>query len=373
MLMLRFLFQSLTSPRPSPKKKKKKTSPAGFAPGRKYTRYRGPYLDQLSLESLKAEPKKWSEFFGVERWTGGGTTRRRRKEKTDADADSDKKPSSSSSSSSSSPPPPPPPSWTLPTSVLALRERAEENVVAFLPNYLRAVAALVVALASLGGRPLSLVGLACLAAFAVSNARGTLGGPSVAETIARKQQQLILEQQRAAAAAGGGQQAPQGASAAPLPPADEPTPPARAAATVFVYGVAAYTRAFAPLTRGIALGIALAALHASLRVAATERAAAWTTAAAAATAAAAPSSGEQRQTRVSLPYSVAGVPFRDVLFGGASSSPSSPSEDPRRCLRELAAAARALASAAAIGAKTGAVAAFDAAVAKAKALRQQLR
>ena len=78
-------------------------------------------------------------------------------------------------------------------SMLALRERAEENLVAFLPNYLRALAALVVLLAALGGRPLSLVGLACLAAFAVANARGLFGGPSVAETIARKQQQLTAE------------------------------------------------------------------------------------------------------------------------------------------------------------------------------------
>ena len=187
--------------------------------------------------------------------------------------------------------------------MLSLRERAEENVVAFLPNYLRALAALVVALAALGGRPLSLVGLACLAGFAVANARGMLGGPTVAETIARKQRQLISEQQQratAAAAAAGGGQAPQAAlpSLAAAPP-EEPTPPARAAATVFVYGVAAYTRAFSPLTRGIALGVALAALHASLRVAATERAAWANASAAAASAAAASSSSERRQKRLS--------------------------------------------------------------------------
>ena len=234
-------------------------------------------------------------------------------------------------------------------SMLALRERAEENLVAFLPNYLRALAALVVLLAALGGRPLSLVGLACLAAFAVANARGLFGGPSVAETIARKQQQLMLEQQQ--------QQQQQRAAGQ--------APPARAAATVFVYGVAAYTRAFAPLTKGIALVIFLAAFHACLRVAATERAA-WTAAASA-----------ERQRKVPS-YAAAGVPFRDAAFGAPRAEASAQrdekdQEDPRRCLRELEAAARALASAAAIGAKAGAAAGVDAAVAKAKALRQQLR
>jgi hypothetical protein len=232
-------------------------------------------------------------------------------------------------------------------SMLALRERAEENLVAFLPNYLRALAALVVLLAALGGRPLSLVGLACLAAFAVANARGLFGGPSVAETIARKQQQLMLEQQQQQQRAAG------------------QAPPARAAATVFVYGVAAYTRAFAPLTKGIALVILLAAFHACLRVAATERAA-WTAAASA-----------ERQRKVPS-YAAAGVPFRDAAFGAPRAEASAQrdekdQEDPRRCLRELEAAARALASAAAIGAKAGAAAGVDAAVAKAKALRQQLR
>lgn len=232
-------------------------------------------------------------------------------------------------------------------SMLALRERAEENLVAFLPNYLRALAALVVLLAALGGRPLSLVGLACLAAFAVANARGLFGGPSVAETIARKQQQLMLEQQQQQQRAAG------------------QAPPARAAATVFVYGVAAYTRAFAPLTKGIALVIFLAAFHACLRVAATERAA-WTAAASA-----------ERQRKVPS-YAAAGVPFRDAAFGAPRAEASAQrdekdQEDPRRCLRELEAAARALASAAAIGAKAGAAAGVDAAVAKAKALRQQLR
>ena len=251
-------------------------------------------------------------------------------------------------------------------SMLALRERAEENLVAFLPNYLRALAALVVLLAALGGRPLSLVGLACLAAFAVANARGLFGGPSVAETIARKQQQLMLEQQ---------QQQQRAAGHAPPPPAppraaaaaagEEQAPPARAAATVFVYGVAAYTRAFAPLTKGIALVILLAAFHACLRVAATERAA-WTAAASA-----------ERQRNVPS-YAAAGVPFRDAAFGAPRAEASAQrdekdQEDPRRCLRELEAAARALASAAAIGAKAGAAAGVDAAVAKAKALRQQLR
>lgn len=354
--------------------KTKKIFP-GFAPGRKYSRYRGPYLDQLTFESLKAEPRKWGEFFGFE-WRRSGARRKSTKETTnDGDDDDSDKPSSSLPSSSSGPSSPP--SYTLPTSVLALRERSEENIVAFLPNYLRALAALVVSLAAFGGRPLSLVGLACLACFAFAHARGLLGGPSIAETIA-KQQQLVLEQQQRAAALTAGQ--------VPPPPPVSPsrttaaegvlTTPARAAATILAYGVAAYTRAFAPLTRGIALGMVLTALHACLRVAATERAA-WSSA--------------SEQARKSS-YLVAGVPFRDVTLGasegrgGASGGAASASaasaqlnhrkqeaEDPRRCLRELAAAARALASAASIGAKAGAAAAVDAAVAKVKALRQQLR
>ena len=385
-------------------------TPPGFAPGRKYTRYRGPYLDQLSLESLKAEPRKWGEFFGV---VGGGRWRWSRRSRRSSSSSSssegrgakrgksDQKPddssvpssSSSSTSTSSSPESSPnlPPSYTLPASVLALRERAEENVVSFLPNYLWVTAALVVALAALGGRPLSLVGLALLGAFAFANAKGMLGGPSVSEALARQQQLLLEQRQRAAAVAAG--QAP------PPPPvissspstssaaAEEQTPPARAAATVFVYGVAAYTRAFAPLTRGIALGIAFTALHACLRVAATEGEA-WTRGFSAV------SSEQQRRT---FSYVVAGVPFRDVLFGGgrrrraraggAAAAAASAhqrnsdksqrqegiDEDPRRCLRELAAAARALASAAAIGARAAAAAALDAGIAKVKTLRQQLR
>ena len=154
-------------------------------------------------------------------------------------------------------------------------------------------------------------------------------------------------------------------SAAAAAAGEEQAPPARAAATVFVYGVAAYTRAFAPLTKGIALVILLAAFHACLRVAATERAA-WTAAASA-----------ERQRKVPS-YAAAGVPFRDAAFGAPRAEASAQrdekdQEDPRRCLRELEAAARALASAAAIGAKAGAAAGVDAAVAKAKALRQQLR
>ena len=356
-IQCRCFFPSLSLTLTSPLNKKKLE---GFAPGRKYARYRGPYLDQLTLESLKAEPKEWSEFFGVGGRRSGAARswRNTKKEKTDdgGNSDSDNKPSSSSSSSSSSAPPP---SWTLPTSVLALRERAEENLVAFLPNYLRSLAAIVVSLAALGGRPLSLVGLACLACFAFANARGMFGGPSVSETLAR-QQRLMLEQQQRAAAVAAGQAGPSGAPA--TPPEEQQTPPARAAATVFVYGVAAYTRAFAPLTRGIALGIALMALHACLRVAATERAA-WGVA-----------SDRQRKSS----YAVAGVPLRDVFFAapkrtGASHKEQQQYDDPRRCLRELAAAVRALASAAAIGAKAGTAAAVDAGVAKVKALRQQLR
>jgi len=303
-------------------------------------------------------PKKWGEFFGVGgRAAAAVAATRKGKKKSDDDSAP-----SSSPQPPPPPPPPPPPSYTLPISVLALRERAEENIVAFLPNYLRALALLVLLLAALGGKPLSLVGLACLAAFAVANARGLLGGPSMAETLAR-QQQLMLEQQQRAAAIAAGQPAPPPSASQQRRGAEEPTPPVRAAATIFVYGVAAYTRAFAPLTRGIALSLALTALHASLRVAATERAS-WASAL-----------SEQGRRESSKTYLLAGVPFRDVFFGSSAAPRGSQKreEDPRRCLREVTAAARALTAAAVIGVKAGAAAAVDAGVAKLKALRQQLR
>ena len=76
--------------------------PAGFAPGRRYARYRGPYLEHLTVGDVRAPPRPWAEWAGKAR--GPALPGK----------------------------PPPPRAWGAPESVDALRERGEENFVHYL-------------------------------------------------------------------------------------------------------------------------------------------------------------------------------------------------------------------------------------------------
>jgi hypothetical protein len=64
-------------------------------------RYKGPYLSEVTVDDLKQEPRPWSVFFA-------NGERGRLKD-----------------------------AYSLPRCVAALQNRAEENLVFYLPNYLR--------------------------------------------------------------------------------------------------------------------------------------------------------------------------------------------------------------------------------------------
>lgn len=203
---------------------------------------------------------------------------------------------------------------SLPSKVDALKERAEENVVAYASNYARVVLAAIV-LCALAWRPSSLVGLAGLALIAHASNAGWLGeGPSFAAL--------------AAAAA------PAVDPNAPPAPAVPPPPPLRVFATLAAYALAAYTHAFVPVTRGGWWGVAVCAAHAALRAAPGEL-----------RAAASARSGA--------------VPTAHSMLEVVRGRSNHPSGDPRRLVRELAAGAAALGRAAWLAARAGAAAGLD--------------
>lgn len=224
---------------------------------------------------------------------------------------------------------------SLPACVDALRERVEENVVAYVANYVRIVLVVIV-VAALAFRPASLVGLAALAALAVASDLGYLGPvPTLASLHA-----TVVEAQPANSGASDG-----GSSVGPLPPSlggptPLTTPPMRAIATLVAYLIAMLTRAFVPMSRGVWWGGLACALHAALRAAPTE-------------ATAAARNGGRLTAAHTLP----------AVATGVSTSPG----DPRRLLRELGRGCASLVRAAALAVGAGATAGVDAVKVRVKA------
>jgi hypothetical protein len=288
----------------------------GFAPGRRYARYKGPYLETLRTADLKRSLRIWSEFFG----RSGGSAAPTSSQAGGGPATAGKAPFSLTP-------------WSCPESMNAARERGEENLVYFLvsvagmsdaiqpgratkkvgflstaftvslslhptqPNYLRCALAIIVLLAFFT-RPLALIGLAGMVGAAAANLLGLFGPPAV----------------------------PPRTPGGPAPP--PPPPPMRALVNLAAYILAAYTRSPGVAFRGGALAVSLIGLHASLLAAPSERALA---------------------ARTGRPP---GVRLRSVLTGRPS--PTDPTSDPRRAVRELAAGMGALARAAAAGGKVAA-------------------
>lgn len=224
---------------------------------------------------------------------------------------------------------------SLPACVDALRERVEENVVAYVANYTRIVLVVIV-VAALAFRPASLVGLAALAALAVASDLGYLGPvPTLASLHA-----TVVEAQPANSGASDG-----GSTVGPLPPSlggptPLTTPPTRAIATLVAYVIAMLTRAFVPMSRGVWWGGLACALHAALRAAPTE-------------ATAAARNGGRLTAAHTLP----------AVATGVSTSPG----DPRRLLRELGRGCASLVRAAALAVGAGATAGVDAVKVRVKA------
>ncbi|PSC73348.1 Drug Metabolite transporter superfamily [Micractinium conductrix] len=190
---------------------------------RAFQRYRGPFIDQLSIEDLKAAPKSWALF-----WRGGERA-------SAADA------------------------YSLPASLAVLHERTEENFVSFLPNYLRLAGA--VLLATFYLRPKALLGAA---AVAVSMYR-SLG--------------LALRRQQAEAAAGAagsegrGRQPPlaqQRAQQQQQQRTDPNESAVTAATTVVTWLLVAYTRCLPMLLLGATASLVAVLVHCALRRAPSE-------------------------------------------------------------------------------------------------------
>ncbi|KAL4424091.1 hypothetical protein ABPG75_001392 [Micractinium tetrahymenae] len=184
---------------------------------RAFTRYRGPFIEQLGLEDLKQAPKSWAVFWkGSERGAA-------------ADA------------------------YNLPASIAVLHERTEESFVTFLPNYLRLAGA--VLLATFYLRPKALLGAA---AVAYSMYR------TVGAALERQRQEL---QQQQAAAAGGGAN---GSRAAARPPANPNEQAVNALLAVVTWLLVAYTRCLPMLLLGAAASLAAVLAHCALRRAPSE-------------------------------------------------------------------------------------------------------
>ncbi|PRW61143.1 Prenylated rab acceptor PRA1 isoform A [Chlorella sorokiniana] len=190
---------------------------------RRFQRYRGPFIEQLAVEDLKADPKPWAVFWrGSEsgRWAAA---------------------------------------YNLPASLDVLHERTEENFVSFLPNYLRLAAA--VLLATFYLRPQALLGAAALAV-------------SMYRSISR-----ALEGQAAdAAAAQGGPRGRGGgnrgtaalAGAAGGAAADPNEQLITAGLTVVTWVLVAYTRCMPILILGMAASLVAVLVHCGLRRAPSE-------------------------------------------------------------------------------------------------------
>ncbi|KAL4419286.1 hypothetical protein ABPG77_008336 [Micractinium sp. CCAP 211/92] len=185
---------------------------------RAFTRYRGPFIEQLTLEDMKQAPKSWAVF-----WRGS--------ERAGAAAEA----------------------YSLPASLAVLHERTEENFATFLPNYLRLAAA--VMLATFYLRPKALLGAAAVAL-------------SMYRSVGALLQRQRREQQAAAVAAA--MRAPNGTRAAARPPADPNEQGVNALVAVSTWVLVAYTRCMPMLLLG-AWGALVAVLaHCALRRAPSE-------------------------------------------------------------------------------------------------------
>jgi hypothetical protein len=177
---------------------------------RRYQRFRGPFVEQATLDDLRAAPRPWTQFWGSAD-AGGGLGG----------------------------------AYNVPASADALAERVDENLAAFLPNYLRLAAALVLAAFYL--RPRALLGAAALGAAA------WLGGGRALEAQQR-------EAGAAAAAARAGRPAP----------AREPTGALAALGMLATWILVARTGCMPILLLGALAAAAACAAHAAARRAPSE-------------------------------------------------------------------------------------------------------
>ncbi|KAI3432223.1 hypothetical protein D9Q98_003785 [Chlorella vulgaris] len=231
-----------------------------------YQRYRGPFIEQLGVDELQQAPKNWDVF-----WKG-----------------SDKGQLAAA--------------YNLPASIAVLRERIEENLVTFLPNYLRVAAG--VLLATFYLRPRALLGAAAVlysmyrsAAIAYRRQQQEAAAAAAAANrgVPARQTRTVA----AAAAAGEGEAA-----------ADPNEQVVTAALTVVTWLLVAYTRCLPILLLGCAASLVAVLLHCALRR----------------------SPSELRLKGRQL----LGFTWQQVL----GREPAPPGYDPRALLRELAAEAR---------------------------------
>ena len=99
---------------------------------KRYRRFRGPYVEQLTLEDLNKQPRSWKAFVGMEENDGDGRRGMERKH-----------------------------GYSVPANLDLLSERMEENLVYYCPNYIRA--AVVILLLTLYLRPVAVLGAISLA------------------------------------------------------------------------------------------------------------------------------------------------------------------------------------------------------------------
>jgi hypothetical protein len=225
-----------------------------------YQRFKGPYIEQMTTQELQKDPKPWKLFLGdaeqglsaqgfnvpasVDVLSERTEVRRRRRRRPAAPAPPKEPQQSVRSDAMHSRSPPTPRPHAHPT---------QENLVGYLPNYLRLAAAVVLLTFYL--RPKALLG----AAAVVYTMYATM-------TRAVQQQRRRQQQQQQQQQGGGGG----GGAAAPAPPADPNDQLLAAATMVATWFVVAYTRCLPIMLLGVALAAAAVLLHAASRRGASE-------------------------------------------------------------------------------------------------------
>ncbi|KAG7674060.1 hypothetical protein NADE_004252 [Nannochloris sp. 'desiccata'] len=193
---------------------------------RRYQRYKGPFLEQLSVDDLKNDPRPWSQFSGIPSITapaggggggGGGIIRSSLQ------------------------------GYTFPASLDLLCERIEENAAFYCTNYLRCL--LFILVLTLYLRPIAVLGALVLAVTISFNIN------------------TAIEQQRRRLGVGAQGEAAAAANAAAPTTLQSPL---GAVLAISTWIAVVYTRCMPIILLGVSIGLVICLLHASLRTSPSE-------------------------------------------------------------------------------------------------------